>query len=500
MRKRTLSSYLLKKYIFSSVFLILALSLFYNLAGEFLLGNLSPEEILLAENLIQRDYENTDISYLEDVDGWIEILDEDNRVIYTKGNVLEPKEQYTQQELLEQSSFGNLVQGQQYKVAGIISVTKKEEKPKERYAATYSVFERDGRKLTGVVKIPASKLGATFMFLNPAGRTGRRLVQTMSVIAAGVILILLFFLLRYARSVKIHLAAPNQELVSGLKKMTSGDYAARIRLNAEYEYGEIEDSFNLMAEELERATDDRERLTRERRQMLSSLAHDLRTPMTTIQGYAKALSEHVVKEPGQQEEYLDAIYRKSIHLNEMITKLLEYSRLENDSYTLDMQKTDFAELVRNAAAEQYGEFEAHELLLEIEIPEHEIQVLADRTELMRVITNLFRNCIVHNPPGISAKIEVEETKEKCSLTVWDNGTQIDPQMREKIFEPFISCDSARGTKNGSGLGLAICRKIMEKHGGTIRVVDDKTETYDRTETYGRTGWKGFRLELRKIRR
>ena len=390
-KKKTLSRYIIKKYLSFLIVILLLFSLIRNISALLFFGsdNLNFSRILDAGTLITPDYENTDISGLADINGWIEILDEKNRVIYTKGAAL--------------------------------------------FAA------------------------CTFVFL--------------------------FFLLRYARAIRTHVAAPNETLVNGLREITSGNYGTRIRLNAEYEYREIEDSFNLLAEELMTATKERERLNRERRQLLSNIAHDLKTPITTLQGYAKAPSDHVVKSPEQQDEYLSAIYRKSVHMTDLVNKLLEYSRLENDTYYLHPENTEFTEFVRTVIIDQYEAFENRRMELETEIPDSEICLSIDRTEIRRVLLNLLGNCIAHNPPGTSVRAVVRSDGHFCTFGLWDNGTPIPEELRDSVFEPFVCGDASRQSGNGSGLGLSICRKVAEKHGGTIVLKE------------GPDGYKGFILSL-----
>ena len=307
--------------------------------------------------------------------------------------------------------------------------------------------------------------------------------QTGTALFAACTFVFLFFLLRYARAIRTHVAAPNETLVNGLREITSGNYGTRIRLNAEYEYREIEDSFNLLAEELMTATKERERLNRERRQLLSNIAHDLKTPITTLQGYAKALSDHVVKSPEQQDEYLSAIYRKSVHMTDLVNKLLEYSRLENDTYHLHPENTEFTEFVRTVIIDQYEAFENRRMELETEIPDSEICLSIDRTEIRRVLLNLLGNCIAHNPPGTSVRAVVRSDGHFCTFGLWDNGTPIPEELRDSVFEPFVCGDASRQSGNGSGLGLSICRKVAEKHGGTIVLKE------------GPDGYKGFILSL-----
>ena len=475
MKKKTLSQYIIRK--FASFLIVLALlaSIIYNLVSLVLFGTdmLNTREILDAAALISADYENTDISILDDVGGWIEILDEDNRVIYTKGTVLEPKTAYTQAELLEQNALGSLLRADTFTIAGVVNITYKGDPgARQEYAATYTTFERDGRTLTGIVKFPAENVSAGITFVNPGGELARRWHITTFVLLSSMILLLLLCLLRYAHVVRVHLASPNARLVSGLREITAGNYSFHLDLNAEYEYREIEDSFNLLADELKQANEDRTRLNRERQHLLSSIAHDLKTPITTIQGYARALADHMLKTPEQEAEYLSAICRKSAHMTELVNKLLAFSRLGNDSFQLTLQKTDFSELARSSVIDCYDAFEKKGMSLEADIPDDEIILELDPAEIRRVLQNLLNNSIVHNPPGTDVHVTVGTDEKWCTFEICDNGRPIPPEIRDSIFEPFVCGDQSRQSRNGSGLGLSICRKAAQRHGGDVFLVEE----------------------------
>lgn len=125
------------------------------------------------------------------------------------------------------------------------------------------------------------------------------LIIGVSIIYNIAILIFVFFiacLYWYSRNIKSHIAIPNEILVSGLKDITLNNYSKRLNMNAEYEYMEIQDSFNYLAAELEEASKQRENYEKERQQLLNNIVHDLKTPITSIRGYAKALMEGMVSD------------------------------------------------------------------------------------------------------------------------------------------------------------------------------------------------------------
>ncbi len=205
---------------------------------------------------------------------------------------------------------------------------------------------------------------------------------------------------------------------------------------------------------------------RKRNLMLSDIAHDLRTPITTVNGYAKALSDGLVKEEKKQE-YLDAIMAKSRRMNELITYLFDYVKTDSEGFSLQTEKTDLCELVRECVAMQYQDFEDAGMEPDVEIPEEAIFIKANKLQLSRSITNLLTNAIRHNKEGCTVGIFVQKEEDDLRIFVADNGEPIEEEMAKHLFEPFVMGDQSRSSRGGSGLGLSIVKKIVELHGFDI---------------------------------
>ena len=209
-----------------------------------------------------------------------------------------------------------------------------------------------------------------------------------------------------------------------------------------------------------------EKRIKEQNLMYAAIAHDLKTPMTSVQGFAKALSEGKVSDTEKNEIY-DIIYAKSNTMNDMINTLFEYSKLGTQEYKPIPESFDICSLVRDIVAENYAEFEKHGIELDIDIPDEEIIVNADKKELARAIANLVVNVYKHNPEGIKAKISVEKAGEKAVIKILDTGAEIPQDM--DIFEPFVTENTSRMSGHGTGLGLAITKRIIERNGGKIYI-------------------------------
>ena len=134
--------------------------------------------------------------------------------------------------------------------------------------------------------------------------------------------------------------------------------------------------------------------------MLSDITHDIKTPITTICGYAKTLTDGVIPlSEEKRQEYLQAIYAKSMRMSELVTMLFEYIKMDSEGFTLHKEKTDVCELLREVIAMMYTDFEEKGMELEIEIPDKLDSIELDKSQMTRVITNILNNALKYNDVG-----------------------------------------------------------------------------------------------------
>ena len=211
---------------------------------------------------------------------------------------------------------------------------------------------------------------------------------------------------------------------------------------------------------------------RERNMLLSDIAHDIKTPITTLCSYSKALADNLVQGEKRQE-YLDAIYNKSMRMNELITLLFEYVKMDSAGFELHREQCDLGEMLRECTAALYTDFEDRGIALRVEIPETSVFYSADKLQMTRVITNLLTNAVRYGREGGKTLVKLTG----YTITVADDGQEIDEELALHIFEPFTRGDKARSTSGGSGLGLSIAYKIVQMHGGELRLNRDYTREY-----------------------
>lgn len=215
-----------------------------------------------------------------------------------------------------------------------------------------------------------------------------------------------------------------------------------------------------------------ERQINEQNLLYAAIAHDLKTPMTSVQGYAKALKEGKISE-GEKEEIYDIIYNKSKSMDLLVDTLFEYSKYGTKEYKFNFEKLSLSVLVRDIIAELYCDFEDHDISIDIDIPDEAVEISADKKELKRAITNLITNTYKHNPSGIKVLVKLHRNENAPELIIADSGNEIPKDMN--IFEPFVTENKARSIGGGTGLGLAITKRIIDEHKAKISIREDIPE-------------------------
>ncbi len=266
-----------------------------------------------------------------------------------------------------------------------------------------------------------------------------------------------------------HIDNPVQKIVSALHQISEGNYNEQIDFNARNELDEIKEAFNEMSGKLAESEKIKKNAENERIMLFANMAHDLKTPITSIIGFSKALSDGIIEEEQKKKEYISTINSKSMKMNELIDRLFEYVKLQSSDNQLHLENVDVAEILRNCIADVYTEYEAKNIQLELEIPDAEVIKKADKLELSRVYTNLLNNVIKHNGSGIKVFVKMEGDG---GTLIADSGEPLKPELVENLFKPFVSGDFSRRNSNGSGLGLSLAQKIMKKHGGNLRFVQE----------------------------
>lgn len=202
------------------------------------------------------------------------------------------------------------------------------------------------------------------------------------------------------------------------------------------------------------------------RQLMTSLSHDVRTPLTTLIGYLDAVHRGIVA-GRERDDYLETARQKAHDLKEYIDVLFDWFKLGSDEFTLKPVTADLTRLTRDILVDWIPVLEERQIKYTFHIPERPFPVKLDPDAYLRILNNLIQNVLAHSHAD-QIKLSLSGQKDGDTiLTVSDNGRGIEKEDLEHIFERLYKCDQSRSQK-GSGLGLSIVLQLVEKMGGTIR--------------------------------
>ncbi|AWI03429.1 sensor histidine kinase [Clostridium drakei] len=208
------------------------------------------------------------------------------------------------------------------------------------------------------------------------------------------------------------------------------------------------------------------------RQLMTSLSHDVRTPLTTLIGYLDAVHRGVVVEK-EREDYIEIARRKAYDLKDYIDILFDWFKLNSSEFALSIEQVEIAEQTRYILKDWIPIFEENHLVYEIEIPERPLFAKVDLDGYARIINNLVQNVINHSQ-ATQIKIEMVQKETEIEIRISDNGIGIEKADLQNIFERLYKCDKGRSDK-GSGLGLSIVRQIVGKMNSRITVQSEPNQ-------------------------
>lgn len=462
-RNEGLSVSLLKYYItfllvLGAIFIISYLYLGFRISKSIEENSVPIFDIISGE---YEDYKSMDVSDLTRIGGYIEVLDNNRNVVYIAGESPKVKKtSYTEKELLDTFSMNG---GTEYSVF------------------INTIDKGEGDYYTVIIRMPADKMNLAVNLLNVPYSVGKPLyVLYIKVISVAVFLFGISIVI-YSYWTAKKIKRPLKKIDEALGKVIEGDYEDKLVLNGEKEFVVISDTINYLIDKLKKSNLENKRLEESKTRMLMDLSHDIKTPITTIRGFSAALHEGLIDNEEQRERYYKTISTKSERVSELVNDLFELVKMESVQHKLIMEQVDICEFTRQIVVGYFDELQEREFELEINIPEIEILVKIDVNLFKRAITNLIENSIKYNGNGTKLRVEIREVGKIVILEIADNGVGIPDGIRGNLFDAFVRGDESRSSDGGSGLGLSIAKKIIENHGGEIKLVtrigEEKTIFY-----------------------
>lgn len=327
-----------------------------------------------------------------------------------------------------------------------------------------------------------TNLNAITSFLYQTGNDSQALQRfalgsTISVllfVLLGILIFSLIFLLLQRK-----MARDIETIAHAVKQISEGDLSTRLELEGEGELTDIAENLNRMEEDIQELIDKERTSEQSKTDLITNVAHDLRTPLTSILGYLELLRKNQKLSLEMQQKYLDIAYNKSVRLQKLIEELFGFTKLSYGKINMNVTKVDIVELLAQLLEESYPNFQKNGLSYDF-VSNRKSQIIeADGDLLARLFDNLIGNAIKYGKEGKRVRVSLRADREIVTIKIVNYGYVIPENELPLIFDRFYRTDHSRTNASGpggTGLGLAIVKNITDMHHGTVSVSSDLSGT------------------------
>jgi signal transduction histidine kinase len=296
-------------------------------------------------------------------------------------------------------------------------------------------------------------------------------IITIVTVVAGIVLFITYFLLLTKKFITYI-----DQMIDGINQISQGNFGNRIEISNEDEFAMLAGKLNQMADDIKEIMENERRSEYAKKELITSVAHDLRTPLTSIIGYLDLVSSKELSQETQMK-YIKIAYSKSKRLEKLIEDLFTYTKFNFGEVKAEFTKVDIVKLLNQLVDEFYPSFKENNLEYEFSASVISAVIKADGDLLARAFANLISNAIKYGSSGRRIIINLLKKDDGIIVTVTNFGDIIPEEDLERIFTRFYRVESSRSSETGgSGLGLAIAQSIIEMHGGRIYAKSDAEAT------------------------
>ncbi len=316
------------------------------------------------------------------------------------------------------------------------------------------------------VVIDGNVIGAVFVHKKLSDMTDSMMEMYRQIIYAALMSIAVSVILVYFLGKNI--LRPLREVASATKQLARGNFDVRLDIPSRDEIGDLSKTFNSVAEDLGKYENTR-------RSFVANVSHDLRSPLTSMQGLVQGMLDGTIRKD-QQEYYLGIVLDETKRLNLLINDLLDLSQIESGKIAFTFKNMDINELIRRCLITFEGRISAKKIEVAVDIRDEKQYVHADENRIWQVMTNLIDNAVKFTPEGGDIHIYTTESPASIFVNVNNTGGVIPAEDLPYVFERFYKADKSRTREQeGTGLGLSIVKKILVGHGQNIWVKSSQKE-------------------------
>ncbi len=285
----------------------------------------------------------------------------------------------------------------------------------------------------------------------------------MVIVSVLVLFVILFFImtagtLRYL-----------SDISTTVNRIATGDLNVFVPVRSKDELGNLADNVNRMASQLRKSISEEREAERTKAELITSVSHDLRTPLTSILGYLELVDHDNYQDEVELRHYVAIAHEKAQSLKGLIDDLFEFTQVNSGGYTIRSEDVNLGRLLEQLAEEFVPILEKAGMEYRLNLQEGKIQVRADPSLLVRVFENLMSNAVRYGSEGRFVDIELVQLGTQAVARIANYGSPIPESQLDRIFQRFVRVEDSRSrTTGGAGLGLAIAKSIIELHKGSIR--------------------------------
>ncbi|SDZ32179.1 cell wall metabolism sensor histidine kinase WalK [Thermoactinomyces sp. DSM 45892] len=309
------------------------------------------------------------------------------------------------------------------------------------------------------------KEGSIFVLRKASSYT--ELIREFFPILSGLLLILFIMIIGIVNYfVSRSIIKPLDRLKKAAEKIASGDLDFAIKATSKDEIGQLNRAFEEMRSRLKESVNLQIQYEENRKELLSNISHDLKTPMTSIIGYMEGIKDGIANTPEKMEKYVSTVYVKAKDMDSLIDELFLFSKLDLKKEPFHFEMVELNTYLKDYVEKLYLDQSIH---IDLHLLQHSIYVTVDREKLKRVVANVINNCVKYmDKDEKNISISLHERIEDVVIQITDNGKGIESVALPFIFERFYRAEQSRNSQTGgSGLGLAIAKQIIVEHGGEI---------------------------------
>ena len=299
---------------------------------------------------------------------------------------------------------------------------------------------------------------------SPLAEINSKLNKIYLIIWIASICTILFLIILLSLFAKTFLINPLAELNNAAKKFANGEVDKRVNIQSEDEIGQLAKSFNVMAESLEK-------VEMNRRDFISNVSHELRSPITSIKGFIAGIIDGVIPKEKEQE-YLERAYYEIQRLTRLINDLLDLSAISSGKLKFNIKKVDINELIRRCIINNERKLKEKGIILEVSMQDEKCFVNTDEDKIIQVVTNLLDNSIKYCGDRGFIRFRVYHKNNKVFVEIYNNGPMLTEEEKIHIWDRFYKSDKSRTNKVSTGLGLPIVRMLLKEMGEEVWAEND----------------------------